>query len=357
MVDRIRINREELLGRLQSVSPGLAAREIIEQSSCFIFKDGKVITFNDEVSCSSPSGLPKEVEGAITAKDLLQYLESYPDEEIHLDFTDDELRIYGKGRKSGVRLESEILLNVTVVDSPSKWKKLPDDFDDALSLVSTCASRDDSRFSLTCIHFHPEWLEACDNYQMARWTIKTGIKEPFLVRQPSLKLLMIMGMLEIGETQAWSHFRNPKGLVLSCRRYLEEYPELTSMLEVKGSPLTLRKGIEEAVKLASIASSKNIDDDKVIVDIRPGKMIIRGEGSGSWHEERRKLKDYDGPELKFMISPKMLAELVKKHNSCLIDGNLLHVDGGKYSYCSALSKVKEKTAVEEAPTEEPTGEE
>ena len=61
----MKINREELLNQLESVLPGLSTREIIEQSSCFVFMNKEVITYNDEISCSHKSRL--DIEGAIVA--------------------------------------------------------------------------------------------------------------------------------------------------------------------------------------------------------------------------------------------------------------------------------------------------
>jgi hypothetical protein len=67
-----RINREEFLRNLESVEPGLSPREILEQSSCFIFQKGWIKTFNDEVACKIKS--PLKLEGAVQAAPLLAIL-------------------------------------------------------------------------------------------------------------------------------------------------------------------------------------------------------------------------------------------------------------------------------------------
>ena len=46
------IDRAKLLAALELVSPGLSPREILEQSSCVVFRGGRIATFNDEVACS-----------------------------------------------------------------------------------------------------------------------------------------------------------------------------------------------------------------------------------------------------------------------------------------------------------------
>ena len=48
----MKINRMNLLNVLESVHPGLSKRDMVEQSACFVFQGGRVITFNDEIACS-----------------------------------------------------------------------------------------------------------------------------------------------------------------------------------------------------------------------------------------------------------------------------------------------------------------
>ncbi len=83
----MRVDRKLFLMQLESVMPGLSTREIIEQSSCFIFKDGKVQTYNDEIGCTQNSCL--SIRGAVQALPLIsilrklkeKYLEVIPESE------------------------------------------------------------------------------------------------------------------------------------------------------------------------------------------------------------------------------------------------------------------------------------
>lgn len=335
------INREELLSRLQSLQPGLSSREIVEQSTCFVFQAGRILTYNDEVMCSTASKLGKEFKGAVQAKPLLDLLGKLPEDELGIEFSESELVITGVKKKAGIRLEQEILLGVANVEKPETWEVLPEDFDDAIGIVSTCASNDSSKFSLTCVHFTPRWMEACDNFQLIRYKLKMALPENTLVRSESLKHLRILGMTHFALTQAWMHFKNPNGLTLSCRRYMEEFPDLGKMLEVSGSPTTLPGGLAEAVQKAEIFSADNPDDNKVVVELRQGKMRILGQGSHGWFTETKNLK-YDGEPMKFCIAPKLLVDISNRHNDCEMTSTRLKVNGGKFVYVSCLSKVAEK---------------
>ena len=53
----MKINKQQFIEALELVKPGLAAKEIIEQSTSFVFRAGQVITYNDEVAVHAPVGL------------------------------------------------------------------------------------------------------------------------------------------------------------------------------------------------------------------------------------------------------------------------------------------------------------
>jgi hypothetical protein len=331
----MRINREKLLGSLESIRPGLSQREILEQSSCIVFLDGFACTYDDEVSCRAPTGLDESFRGAVKAESLLKLLHELPEDEVDVNFSDTEMTVKGKGRKGFYGVEKDIVLPVDQVDFPEQWRTLPDDFCEAIGTVGRCASSDESRFNLTCLHIAPKWVEASDEYQVCRWRTQTGFPEPVLLRQSSVRHIATLGMTESGETKSWVHFRNASGLILSCRRYVEDYPELRHYLKPGGDPLVLPKGLIEAAGRADIFSSENGDDNVVEVSIKSGHLQIVGRGASGRYEEKKKLA-YDGQPVRFCIPPQLLADTVKRHNECSIQSNRLYIDGGSYVYVSAL---------------------
>jgi hypothetical protein len=329
----MKINREKFLFQLEAVQPGLAPREIIEQSSCFVFKAGELITFNDEISCRFKTTL--QLEGAVSAAPLLAILRKLAEEDLEITVGEGELRLEGKQRSVGVRMEQEITLPVHVVESPKKWYPLADDFSEAVFIAGQCAGSDSSQFATTCIHLHSKWIEACDNFQLCRYTIATPIKTPSLIRGTALRQIVNLGMDEFSETESWIHFRNPSGLVFSCRRHLETYPDLEGFLAVQGEPTVLPKGLAEAVDKAEVFSSENADRNQIQVDLRPGKMRVTGRSTAGWYQEVKKLK-YNGAPLRFLIAPKLLVEITKRHTDCEIAKEHLKVDGGRFVYVTCL---------------------
>jgi DNA polymerase III sliding clamp (beta) subunit (PCNA family) len=337
----IRVKREDLLNELEAIRPGLSKKEIVEQSSCFVFKDGLCRTFNDEVACTIDSCL--KIEGAVQADPLINILRKLTVDNLEVEVNEKEgLILKAKSRTACVRMENDVLLPIETVEQPKKWKDLPGEFSEAIEIVVQCASNDQSQYALACVHIHPEWVEACDNYQVARYPIETGIKNASLVQQTSIRNIVELGMNKFSETETWLHFKNARGLILSCRRTVDEYPSLNKLLKVKGVPATLPKGLAQATEMAEVFSAENADNNQVTVELRPnkgGQIRVTGEGASGWYKEHKKLK-YKGDPMKFKIAPKLLIEIGKRHNECELSSRALLVNGGKFTYVSCLSKVE-----------------
>ena len=346
------INREDLLHQLESVSAGLSTREIIEQSSCFVFHNGKVLTFNGAVACSMDC--IAKLTGAVQSGPLLGILRKLLETDITMEEVEGELRIEGKSRKCGIRREQDVLLPVDKIENPGEWIALPDAFLEAIDMVQHCASKDASQFNITCIHIHPKYIEAFDGFQVTRVKIATGVREEMLVTNDSIRHITSLGVKEFSESETWIHFRSESGLVLSCRRHIQDYPDLREVLACSGKPISIPRGLGDAADKAAVFSSDSADENQVKVELRPGMLRIRGEGSAGWFQEIKKLK-YDGPALAFLISPALLVEITKKHTEAEITAGKLKVDGGSWCYVTCLGSTEDKKSKETAP--EPTEEE
>lgn len=338
----MKINREELLEQLQSVRAGLSQKDIIEQSSCFVFKDGRVYTFNDEVACSRDCQVG--FDGAVRSKTLLELLTRLKDDELDISLNvaeDDgstELRIVGKGRRSAIRVESEITLPLESIEAPEKWRRLPEDFCEGVAIVKHCADKESSsHFCTTCVHISPTAIEATDNYQVARYMLKTGFKSSVLARRDAISPITDLGVTAVSETQSWLHFKSTTGLIYSCRKYVDQFPNIDKAVQGSGKSIQLPKSIVQAVEVAEIFSSENADNDQVRVDLTSGKVKITGRGNSGWYSEVRKAS-YAGPDLSFDIQPELLIDIVTRHNECKIGEGALRVESGKFLFATALGK-------------------
>lgn len=336
----MKIKKLNLLNELELVSSGLSNREILEQSDSFVFVEGTLFTFNEEVSCRIDSCL-EDLTAAVKAKPLLEVLRKMSEDEIEINFDDSEFRVRGKRREAGIRLEKDITLPIRTVEEAEEWNPLPDDFDQAVELVAQCASNDQSQFHCTCIQITPNELQATDNFQLAQYKINVPVSKTTLVRRDSLKAIVDLGMDQISETENWLHFKNQNGLVVSCRKYeIGTFPDFSSVIEFDGEKTKLPTGISDAVEKAQIFSSENLDTDLILVELKSGKFRIRGEGSNGWFTEVRKVA-YSGNDLSFRIAPKLLIQLCNQHDECELNKERIKVQFDNFTYVTSLNIVEE----------------
>lgn len=343
----MRIDRESFLNDLGMVKSGLSPREFIEQSSCFVFQEGMVITFNDEVACRKKVGL--NITGAVQADSLLAILEKLDDPDLKVRENEKgELEFRGKRKGFGITKDAEIHLPIDRVEVPKKWHELPKEFIEGIGLVQHCVSTDESRFLLTCIHLSPEFIEACDNLQIMRCYVKTGLKGSVLVRGTSLAHITSLGMDKMSLTKSWIHFKNQQGLVFSCRRYTEDYPSLDKLISFKGHPIVIPKGLSQASDRAAVFAMDKAGDPLMTVTISNQMIRILGEGLSGWYKEVKKI-DYEGPPMEFLIAPALLKHISENYSDAQITDIKLKVAGGGWEYVTVLGR---KPAEDEADEED-----
>ena len=324
--------------------PGIAEKEQFEQSSCFVFVDGDVMTFNGEILCRRASVC--DLEGAVRAQPVMEILSKLPEQEVTVEVTDDKrgkcLLIKGDRRKAGIRWEADILLPIDGVVTPEVWRPLPEDFAEAVSKVAPCASSDEkSKFVLTCVHITGDFLEASDTYRIARHMVDMPVEGETLVRAATLQKLAGYDMTECGMTENWLYFRNPDGLSIACRRWMDEYRNMTDFLKAEGATrVTLPATIKDVVEKAEVFSQENAIANKVIINLADGRLVLEGNGSTGWYKEMKEVP-YNGPKLRFMMSPQLLKDTSERALDCGVLQGRLVIDAGKFKYVSCTDEVTE----------------
>lgn len=340
----MKIKRDDFLNKLELVQYGVAKRESVNLSKCFIFQEDDVFSYNDEILCKINSNLNGTINGAIEAESLLGILRKIPDAELDLEQVNGEVVLKGKRKKDTFRVHSLEDQNMPSkqVECASTWKQLPEGFDDAINMAKECVKEKDPTPSRTCIYVSQRFIQAYDNAQMFRCKIKTPIESDYiLLRKEGIKHISNLGMIEFSETENWIHFRNTSGLVYSCRKLLEEYPDLTQFFKVDGESISFPKGLEEIIDRAQEFTKEMADDNVIKVEIKPGKVNIIGVGISGKHEEYRPLKEYSGNEYSFLIAPNLMTNLAKNYQEAELTQNALIVRGPKWVYMAALVSPNE----------------
>ena len=325
----MKISRERLLKQLESVSVGLAKVEELEQSGHFVFRDGKVFTFNDEIAAATNCDL--ELTGAIAAKPMLTLLQKLSEEELNVEVVENELKIKGKRKRAGLTI-SEIRLPLDVLDDPSAYEPIPipEKFFEAINLVSGCACKDQDYFFLTCVHVHPEWIEASDSYQIARYKLSSGFSKSVLIRQSTIKQITKLDSKSYWLSDGWLHFYCDEGLMVSVRTHSGNYTDLSDLFKFTGTKTILPDGMGKILDKAKVFASDNLDNE-VLVKLTQGLIEIKGQNDSGWYAEQQKI-EYDGEPVSFGVSCNLLSEIAKRNDKCSIGEGKLKVQTKDWVY-------------------------
>ena len=327
------MNRKELLEALSAVRPGLASKEIVEQSCSFVFDGGMVCTYNDEIAVSHP--VPEGISGAVRAGELFSLLSKFPDEEIGVEVTEAELVVSGKKRKAGIALQSKIKIPLDTLKAEKDWKPLPEGFGDALEFCGMSVGQVMTKPLLTCIHVKGDRVESCDNHRIGRWTLAQSVSDELLIMGTAAKRLLSYKVMEYAVSKEWVHFRNEEQAVFSIRVFEGQYPDLSKFLAVEGFKLELPSKLPEILERAEVMMEEI--DGTAEITLAEKHLMVRTRGPVGWFEENTRVR-YNGESVAFSIPPKFLREISGRLRSVEVCGGLLKFQGENFVYaCSTVA--------------------
>lgn len=336
----MRIDREDLLKALTAVSPGLASKEIIEQSDSFVFTDGKVFTYNDEVTVSAPLDLGLEDAVVVPSRQLLQLLAKMPDDVVEISVEDSVFVMKGKRKRATINIQNEVILPVDQIERPKKWKPLKDveGFLNALSVLSGMCSKDHTRQILTCVHVSPAYMEASDNYQICRYTHDYF---PFECLVPAKIISHLKGasIRKANVTNNWVHFLCEASVVFSFRRIKEQYPDIggSGLLKHSGTKFTIPDALKETLERAGIFSNSSFDTENVVQVIIDKSLIqVKAQNELSEYSESIKAKSSLKEPISFEIHPRLLQECQSGTKACVTE-NTLSIKTERFQYVATLT--------------------
>lgn len=341
----MKVNRKKFLEELTSVSYGLTTHEVIEQSNCFIFKNGMVTTFDGEVYATRKTDLG--IEAAIPAQDLLKMLQRMTEEEVEVTLEDNEFIVSGKRKKAGIRIHEEILSPIDRIPTPKRMKPAQENFSNYLLQVSRICGNDHSNPKTTYVHITSDRLEATDSYRLCRYDMETGIEEDILLPAQALLRLgakniskVSANISRVASGEGWYHIKLGKTRISICCGGFDYFSKksLDAILDIQGEKIDFPKGLDEALDRASVMdSASGMNEGEVKIKIEKNKFSIRTEKDDAWYIEQKKVQ-YNGKKLSFIVNPNFLQQVLKQSYQVFIDSGKMMIKEDKMRFVVCLEK-------------------
>ena len=341
----MKVNRKKLLETLALVKPGLASKELIEQSDSFVFTKGNVHTYNDELSVAHP--IDFHVEGAVRAAELFALLNKTKEDELEIEASEGGLTVIGKKFKAQIQFQPDIVLPIFFGDDESyDWKDLPSDFSIGVASCLFSVGKDMSEPVLTCIHAFENKVESCDRYRLTRYIFsadKTVIYDDLLIPATAARELSKYKPIQYAIAAGWIHFSSEAGTLFSCRTYGQlKFPDLTKNLEIAGGTVKFPEDMNEMLARAAIFAGDSLSGTPTVsVSIGGGKIAVRGvQDSGSFEEWSR--IRYDGQPISFHINPTFLFSILNSKCDAVAAETRLKFQNANFTHvvCTILGNTK-----------------
>lgn len=312
------MKRIELLNILEKVKPGIASNDLVESMTYFLFSKKDIITYNDKISIQHP--LKTEFNLFVKAKDLYKIVSTLTTETISLTEKKGKLNIKSKSINANLSTieDPEILARIKTVDKSlknAKWEKLPDNFNESISLCSFNASNQEADKSLTCVYINNKDCVASDNHKIAH-SILSETMETMLIKASEIKNLIAINPIEYSTSKAWLHFRNEDKCIFSIRRVDGEFPDFFPFFDFEGDKINLSSNMLEGMNLTSVLIEQ--ENPFVTIKIAKGFCNIFGKSDAGKIQHRSKI-DYKGKkEISFIINPEFLKEMMSHSSSITV---------------------------------------
>lgn len=326
----------DLKRTLELVKPGLARKELLEQSTSIIFRKNHIFTFNDEVAVVAP--LDTGITGAVPSDPLYAFLGKLGEgADINIESQENEFKFSSGRNRAGIRRDEEIKLPLDEeIPEPEEWEELPEKFLEALRRILFSCSGSGHRPILTCIHITEDWMESCDGYRMTRAKIQWRSEDNLCIVGKNLEKLSQYSPSHFGFSPNWIQFKNKDGVRYAVRIVDGEYPDLDKFTEVEGEEVEFPPEMENALDWASIIVDSSVKStQKIDVSIGKGQCTVKGEGPEGWAEQSVRMK-YSGKPIIFQAHPQMLKEMVKLARKITIGDKSVKIEAEDFVHIVSL---------------------
>jgi len=340
----MKINKNELKNALEIVKPGLANKEIIDQSTSFAFMNDCIVTYNDEISVSHPVK-DLNIQGAVKAEELYKFLSKIKTEEIDIEVTENELNIKSGKASAGFALTQEILLPINEeLSGISKFKNLPEKFIVQLKTASLSCSQDLTEPKLTCVHVNQEgFIEASDNLRVSHFKTEKLPVKTFLIPYTSVNVVAKLEPVKIAESNSWIHFKNTSGTTISCRKLADTFVDTKPYLNIsKGIKIKFPKSLNEVLECAfafQTKESKNSDYEYITLELTNNLITVSARNDTSWFSEPVPTR-YKDKEFAFMITKQVFKEVLQNTTECIYneEKHILKFESEDWIYLTSIIK-------------------
>lgn len=226
------IQKKQLLESLKMCMPGIeTGSNTIQGADSFIFHDGKIFTYNDNISVTVPvlqEGLLEEgLEGCVKAEEFFKIISKFPSDEIKFSVKEDGswLLKCGKAKAEMTLLDFDFESRInTITPDGENWINLDEEF---ILGIGSC-KMSVNKTQISGIYFSDNDVISTDGNQMNCYVMSKTKLPGFWISDNSANELLKLKKLTAMQIQGpWVHFKSEDGTIFSIKTLQGQYPYKT----------------------------------------------------------------------------------------------------------------------------------
>ena len=322
------IGRERLLDLLETIRPGVARKEIVEQATNFTFTGTQAVTYNEQICVCAVSPL-RGFACSVQAEEFTKLIKSLSAEELQMRVVESEGKHAVKIKSGRARAEfavtqndgAQSLIKQLKLNTLVKlWKPVPEDFIQGLKWCLFSASNDPTHGVLTCIHVKKKTIASSDDMRVSLYSMSKGLDAEMLLPASTVDELVKFPIEEWCAVDPWAYFRTGAKAIFCARMMDGKYPDPSEFFEFEGNDVELPEGLAKMLESAEIMAAGDYPIDKrVKITIGRGRLVVFAENEAlGWIKTEIDMGVKDCPSVEFVINPIFLREILGKTNTVKI---------------------------------------
>jgi hypothetical protein len=234
----VKIQREELLRKLYTCRPGIEKNLVsLEGMDCFIFKKGRLHTYNGYVSISVPIDYPFEC--VVSAAEFYKVLSSFKGKEIEIEAVDTTLVITCGKAKATIRCMAESIYKqiLTITPTEPEWSPLPTGFLEALSKCYIRNMEQNAADKVDGIFIDTNGIFSTDRVVVNHAKLYDHMQRIWLTSKMVAELLKFDSLDGYVLQDSWAIFKSGE-VMFSCRKYMDDLYPIDRIRQVIGAQVT-----------------------------------------------------------------------------------------------------------------------
>jgi len=329
-------NRKELVDVLEKLEPAIAKKDVLVLAQSFVFRGNTICACNDEIYIQCL--LQNDLTGAVKAQEFLGLLAKTSSSDVELEVKDNELKIKTKSSRAGIVFDPELIPPLDIIKPTKDWKRLPEDFLEAVSFCQFTTVNDVTKPFLSMVRVHKNRAMSSDGYR-ATWRKMGGeIDDELLIRSGIVLELVNHKPIRYFVDDSWVHFANADKDIFSYRLVDCEYPDLAKFFKVTGTPIELKEGLLDIIEKAKLFTKSEFKTDlQVWVKLTDGELIVESNGEHGWFKQRTKI-GYKGEPVTFSVQPDFLRDMLAIMTECELAEDRLKISGNGFGHIVCVQR-------------------